>query len=405
MKRLLLLAATLTLVAAGPALACQYTQMPEDVGDGSARFFARRMMAAATYVDLVLMEDDGIQPMGAPATGVLTLRSIAHLKGSGPDRFSLFGNGLTLSSDAERVFKARLQHFTSEDGRVTPFPYNEERPGRLFPNLGGATEPPMTMTSCSPNAIAGQSGRFYVVMRGADGRLLGNLPLDGRGRETTFAFVPVTLDPDDHWLRAVHMAALDGTATLGPAVLHLRGDADPARVEAALRKAGVTPVAAFVQSGGWIDEIRPADGEARSAWLTRAVPLAAARRRGGLANADHGAAEFLRGKLGFEQTYGLGYELAQAYTASVRRKQAAKGASPRLVAVALAGPADAIAGLAREPSVDALRPLAARQQGLASLPGQTEADRFAAMQAIERDIWLLNGGNGNPQGTLPDSAR
>lgn len=406
MRRLLVLAVPLALLAASPAMSCSYAQVPEDVGDSSARYFARRMLAAATHVDLVLMEDDGTQAQGAPATGVLTMRSIAHLKGDGPDRFSLFGDGLTLSPHAERVFKTPLKHFTGDDGRVTPFPYNEERPGRLFPDLGGAVEAQMTMTSCSPNAIAGQSGRFYVVMRGADGRLLGDLPRDGRGRETTFAFVPVTLDPDDHWLRAVQMATYDGTAVPGSSVLHLRADADPARVDAALRKAGVTPLAAFVRSGDWIDEIRPAEGEARVAWLTRAVPLAAARRRGGLANADHSAAEFLRGKLGFGQTYGgLGYEVAQAFNASVRRRQAAKCASPRLVAIALAGSADAIAAVGRAPFANGLRPLAARTSGLAALPGDTEAARFAAMQSIEREIWLMNGGDGNPQGTLPDIPR
>ncbi len=364
------------------------------------------MLAAAAYVDLVLLEDDGTRPMNEAATEVLTLRSIAHLKGNGPDRFSLFGGGLTLSSEAERVFEAPLQHFTGEDGRVTPFPYNEERQGRLFPQAATVPPPPVSMTSCSPNAIAGQSGRFYVVMRGADGRLLGDFSLHDGTRARAFAFVPVTLGRDDYWLRAVNMAAYGAAATEGPAVPYLRGSADPARIEAALRRAGVTAITAFVASGDWIDEIRPADHEARSSWLARAVPLVAARNRGGLGLADHGAAEFLRGKLGFEQTFGgLGYEVAQAFTASVRRRQAAKGASPRLVAITLAGPADAIATLLREPFADGVRPLAVRKPGLAPLPGQTDAERFAATQAIEREIWLLNGGNGNPQGTLPDSAR
>lgn len=160
----------------------------------------------------------------------------------------------------------------------------------------------------------------------------------------------------------------------------------------------------LIPQGDWIDEVCPADHEAHSAWLTCALPLVAARDRGGFGTADHGAAEFLRGKLGFEQTYGgLGYEVAQAFTASVRRRQSAKRAPPRLAAIALAGPAEAVATITREPFVDELRPLAPRKQGLASLPGQTDAERFAAMQAIERDIWLLNGGDSNPQGTLPDS--
>jgi hypothetical protein len=262
------------------------------------------------------------------------------------------------------------------------------------------------MTSCSPNALAGQSGRFYVVMRGADGRLLGDFALYESLRARAFAFVPVTLEPDDHWLRAVNMAAFGGAATQGPAVLHLRVDADPARVEAALRRAGATATAAFVASGNWIDEIRPSDSEVRSAWLARVLPLVAQRNRGGLGGADHGGAEFLRGKLGPEQTFGgLGYEVAQSFTASVRRRQAASGAEARLVAVAISGPPASIAAVSREPFAEGIRPLASSKQGLAQLPGQTEAERFVAIQAVERDIWLLNGGNGNRQGTLPNRAQ
>jgi hypothetical protein len=240
-------------------------------------------------------------------------------------------------------------------------------------------------------------------MRGADGRLLRDISLYDGIRTPSFAFVPVTLGRDDHWLRAVQLASFGGSTPEGPAVLHLRPDADPVQVDAALRRAGVMPVAAFVRSGDWIDEVRPSGHEARSPWLARAVPLALQRSKGGLGSADHGAAEFLRGLLGFEQTFGgLGYEVAQAFTASVLRKQESKSASPRLVAIAIGGPADTVAALIREPFVEAIRPMKARKQGLPSPPGESEADRFTAMQAIERDIWLLNGGNGNPQGTLPN---
>jgi hypothetical protein len=38
---------------------------------------------------------------------------------------------------------------------------------------------------------------------------------------------------------------------------------------------------------------------------------------------------------------------------------------------------------------------------LPQVSGADEAATFATMQRIERDIWLLNGGNGNRQGTLP----
>ena len=38
---------------------------------------------------------------------------------------------------------------------------------------------------------------------------------------------------------------------------------------------------------------------------------------------------------------------------------------------------------------------------LPQVSGADEADTFATMQRIDRDIWLLNGGAGNRQGTLP----
>jgi len=402
----LIIFASLALCAAAPAAACLYTQAPEQVGDTSAQFLAGRMVAAATHVDLVVVEDDGTRALDEPATGVITLRSIARLKGAGADRFSLFGTGLTLRPEADRIFAAPLQHFTREDGRVVPFPYNEERQRLLFPASAGRPPPPVMMSSCSPAEVSAHTGRFYVVMRGADGRLLGDFQLYDGVSSPAFAFVPVTLAQDDYWLRAVRMAAGNQPAADGPSVLHLRGGSDPARLEAALRRAGVKAAAAFVRSGDWIDEIRPSDHEARAPWLARAVPLVAQRNRGGLGLGDHGAAEFLRGKLGPEQTYGgLGYEVAQAFTASVRRRQGARSAAPQLVAIAFAGPADAIAALAREPFVEGLKPLSGRGAGLASLPGATEVERFEAMQAIERDIWLLNGGNGNPQRTLPAQAR
>ena len=408
MKRLLAVAALLSAVAAWPAAACTWSQIPEEVGDGSAQFLAREMVRAATYVDLVVVEDDGIRPMNEAAIHVLTVRSIARLKGNGANRFSLFGTGMTLQAEADRVFAAPLQHFTQEDGRVTPFPYNAEYPGQLFPRAVQPgvppPPPPPPPSSCGPGGLAGQTGRFYMVMRGSDGRLLNNFALHD-ANAPAFAFVPVRLDRTEHWLRAV-LGAVSSPAPAEPRnVLFLREGADAASAEASLRRAGITPVAAYVQSGERLDEIRPAQSESGSPWLVRAVPLVVARNRVGLGDPDHGAAEFLRSKLGFEQTYGgLGYEVAQAYLASVRQKQRSAGATPRLVAIELSGPVDAIAAAARQAFADGLRPL--RQSAAPDhlrLPGETEAARFAAMQAIERDIWLMNGGNGNRQGTLPTS--
>ena len=51
------------------ASACLYTQRPEPVGHASGQYFAKVMVDAATYVDLVLVEDDGTRAMGEQPTG------------------------------------------------------------------------------------------------------------------------------------------------------------------------------------------------------------------------------------------------------------------------------------------------------------------------------------------------
>lgn len=402
MKCLLAVFAGLALAmgAMPPAGACSYVQAPEEVGDTSAQFFARRMFAAATHVDLVLVEDDGVRTMNEPMTGVITVRSIARFKGNGPDRFSLFGHGLTLQPESGRRHDTPLQHLTLDDGRVVPFPYNEERPLRLFGD-GPPLPSALPFTSCSPPQLAARSGRLYVVMRGADGRLLGEFDLYDDVRARAFGFVPATLRGDDHWLRAVRLAAFEQAGS-GPDVLHLRDDVGPARIEDALRRLGVVPVAAFVATGGWLDEVRPAAEEVALPWLGRAVPMVRQRDRGGLGDPDHGAAELLRDTLNHQQAFGgPAYEVAQAFIASVRHRHSAAGAPSGLVAIALSGPADAIAAARRAPFARGWGPLPARERGLRPLPGADETEAFAAIQAIDRELWLLNGGGGNPPGTLP----
>ena len=141
--------------------------------------------------------------------------------------------------------------------------------------------------------------------------------------------------------------------------------------------------------------------EIAAPWLERAQRFVALRQRGGLGDPDHGAAEYLRSHLNPAARYGSGrvYEVAQAFAASVGASpRQDKGAQPILVAVELDGDPARFAG---HPFVERVGPLPRASSGLAPLLGQTEAEQFAAMQQIERDIWLLNGGDGNRQGTLP----
>ena len=387
------------------ASACLYTQRPEEVGHASGQYFAKEMLAAATYADLVLVEDDGTRAMDARPTGIITLRTIARFKGNSADRFTVFGGPLTFSTDRERILTAPLQHFTSETGQVTPFSYTEERPTLLFSqatDAGSPPPPPPPMTSCSPPGLMAETGRFYVVLRDADGRVLNRLKMsDGytaSPNHPAFGFVPVALSDDDFWLWSVRIAAAPQAAEARD-ILYLTSGSDPVRVELALRAAGATIRAAYYARGDFIEEVRPSPHEQTSPWLARAEDYLAQSQRGRIGDPHHGAAEFLREKLSSMQRYGtgLGYEVAQAFTSSVRDVQQAT-ATPRLIAVEVAGDPHALAG---QPFVSRVAPLDRQLDRLPQVSGADEAEVFTTMQRIERDIWLLNGGAGNRQGTLP----
>ena len=388
------------------ALACVYAQRPEEVGHASGQYFAKEMLAAATYADLVLVEDDGTRAMDARPTGIITLRTIARFKGNSPDRFTVFGGPLTFSPDEERIFNAPLQHFTSETGQVTPFSYTEERPTLLLPQAtapGSPPPPPPPMTSCSPPALMAETGRFYVVLRDAEGRVLNRLTMSN-GKTTSsnypaFGFVPVALSDGDFWLYSVRLAAYGEVPDTAPRLLHVTPDTDPARVESDLRAAGATIRAAYYARGDFIEEVRPSSHEQTMPWMAKAGDYLAQSQRGRIGDPHHGAAEFLREKLSPMQRYGtgLGYEVAQAFTRSVRDVQQATG-TPRLIAVEVAGDPHALAG---QPFVSRVAPLDRQLDRLPQESGVDEAEVFATMQRIERDIWLLNGGAGNRQGTLP----
>ncbi|QWC57849.1 hypothetical protein F7D01_12905 [Erythrobacter sp. 3-20A1M] len=388
------------------ALACVYAQRPEEVGYASGQYFAKEMLAAATYADLVLVEDDGTRAMDARPTGIITLRAIARFKGNSADRFTVFGSPLTFSPDKERIFNAPLQHFTSETGQVAPFSYTEERPTLLFPQATAPGSPPPPsppMTSCSPPALMADTGRFYLVLRDAEGRVLNRLTMsDGKTtapNHPAFGFVPVTLSDDDFWLWSVRMAAAAPEAAQAQDVLYLTPGSDPVRVERDLRAAGATIRAAYYARGNFIEEVRPSPHEQTLPWLEKADDYLAQSLRDRIGDPHHGAAEFLRAKLSPMQRYGtgLGYEVAQAFTRSVRDVQQATG-TPRLIAVEVAGDPHA---LASQSFVSRVAPLDRTADRLPQVDGTDEAAVFATMQRIERDIWLLNGGAGNRQGTLP----
>lgn len=404
-RRIAFATAIATLALTAPAQACQYTQRPEPVGFASGQYFAKVMVDAATYVDLVLVEDDGVRAMGEQPSGVLTLRTLARLKGNSADRFTVFGQGLTVNPEAERIFAAPLQHFTSETGQVTPFPYNQEWVGPLLPiQRSGPPPPPSQVMSCSPPPISAQTGRFYVVMRDGEGRVLNRLPLnDGRAispMHPAFGFVPVSLDNEAFWLWSVRMAARGSDPGFpGPMLLHLKPGSDSAAVERTIRAAGGTVRAAFYNRGGFVEEVRPSPEEQTRPWMYKSGAYLDGNKRGRIGMPYHGGAEYLRAHLSPLQRYGTGlaYEVAQAFTGSIRSFGEAMG-EQRLVAVEVTGDAQSFAG---QSFVERVAPLDVERGDMLQLSGVDEASTFANMQRIERDIWLLNGGGGNPQGSLP----
>ena len=387
------------------AEACVYIQRPEEVGHASGQYFAKEMLAAATYADLVIVEDDGVRGGGERATGILTLRSIARFKGNSADRFTVFGTGLTGSSRSEELLEEPLLHFTSETGQVHPFPFKEERPSLLFSGAGSdgmAPPPPPPMTSCGPPLLAAATGQFFVVLRDAEGRVLNRLILsDGKSSEPrpAFGFVPVSLTMDDFWLYSIRLAAEGGNRESAVPLLHLTSNTDSTRVEREVAAAGGTIRAAYYARGNFIEEVRPSPGEQAGSWVAKATSYLMDSRRGSIGDPHHSAAEFLRRKLSPMQRYGSGldYEVAQAFTKSVRATQEANGVA-QLVAIEVVGDPGAFASSS---FVRHIGPLEVEIDRLPQVSGQDDAEIFATMQRIDRDIWLLNGGGGNQQGTLP----
>lgn len=179
------------LFVAAPALSCQYEFAPEPVGGPSAKFLAGKMGAAATFIDLAVVEgaSDVRGPDGKISnwSKAISFRVIDHWKGQSVDRFILFG-GLADSNDPGWS----LGHWVDDQGRIDP--YESVREATVLM--------PQGMTSCDPPALMAKPGQTYVVLREADGRLLGAVQFHAGAaarRGTAIAAAPAW--PNDDWAR------------------------------------------------------------------------------------------------------------------------------------------------------------------------------------------------------------
>ena len=209
-----LLAAFAAAFIAEPGLACQYEFAPEPIGGPSAKFLAPRMASAATFVDLAVAEREspfrGPDGKIVPWSKAISFRVLRRWKGASADRFILFGGVVD-----ERAPSWSLGHWVDEEGRIEPFESVHE----------AWSSAPVGMNSCDPPALGVKVGQTYLVLREADGRLLGAVQYHTGGRHVRgTAIAEAALWPDNEWAR--QMSYIAEVPTTGPATVP-EGVSDP----------------------------------------------------------------------------------------------------------------------------------------------------------------------------------
>ncbi|GAA4715678.1 hypothetical protein H9L13_05650 [Sphingomonas lutea] len=259
-----------------PAMACQYEFAPEPVGGPSAQFLARKMGAAATFIDLAMAEGaaDVRGPDGkvSPWAKAISFRVIDRWKGQSSDRFILFG-GL----DGSNGPGWSLSHWVDDKGRIEPWESVRE----------ASALPPAGMTSCDPPALMAKAGQTYVVLREADGRLLGAVEFHAGAharRGTAIAAAP--LWPNDDWARQLsylreppRTSAIPADAPVAPrhAFVRFRRALDATAVSRLLGQAKAIPFSATLVRNGVSADYRLGSDIAYDGLITDAARWAGAR--------------------------------------------------------------------------------------------------------------------------------
>ena len=388
MRTRIILAALAALLPIARGEACSYIHAPEPVGGPSATFFAGKMAAAASFVDLAVAER--ARPLRGPDGQVygeaVTFRVIQRWKGNSPDRFTLFAQG---RGPGEGAAEPAPTHWVDANGRVSPEPSPWEMP----------IPAPDSFTSCDPGFISPRIGRPYVVFREADGRLLGPVVFHpGERASRAFPFAPAGLPRNDPWTDAVFIAGFNAReaaravseqpAPLADrALIVLRRPLAPAAARMLLGRVGARPYAVQVAAGDFVDETRvPADW-ADHALFDRAVTAA----RENMAGA--GAAALAREAVAAfapDDYVGDGWRrvwVAALLEADARLARARKAGPPAVAAMEVLGDSDAWARLRRDPAVAGVLPGFMRRERPAAptLPGRDTVGSPAALEAGRRE--------------------
>jgi hypothetical protein len=220
---LILLAAFAPALVVEPALACQYEFAPEPVGGPSAEFLAPKMASAATFVDLAVAEGEsqfrGPDGKIVPWSNAVSFRVLRRWKGASADRFILFG-----SVADEKAPGWSLGHWVDDEGRVEPFESVRE----------AWSSTPVGMNSCDPPALTVRVGQTYLILREADGRLLGAVQYHPGGRAVRgTAIAEAALWPDNDWARQMSYTVEAPTAAPASAP---GGELDPTRATVRFRR-------------------------------------------------------------------------------------------------------------------------------------------------------------------------
>ncbi|UVI39959.1 hypothetical protein [Qipengyuania spongiae] len=299
------------------------------------------MMEAAATVDIAVAGETrtafGSGSWRLPAT---TFHVIERLKGSSPDRFTLFVGASGVDDP-----QLRAMHWVDEKGRITPFPYPVEAE-----YVFAATR---TLTSCHPGFLAVREGEAYLIFRDADGRLLSRFPLYDDLTAAAFPLVRAGLGTREGW--AVSMMPFEPTEggwTVYPTPadrvwVRFPRPLRPSEAASWLEANDLSPFAVRITTGALLDETRvPLEAASRDL-LDRAI----ADARANLAqNPFKALAQTMRAALDLETLERDFLSRRHAWLVAEAGARFAHGAGePRIAVMAATGSAAAIARLRADP--------------------------------------------------------